>query len=70
MYAPCAPWPQTARRPFDLDDPDGALRYAVAEPFELLPWLLSWGASAEVLEPEILRARVREEILRLLEILT
>ena len=52
------------------DDPDGALRYAVAEPFELLPWLLSWGASAEVLEPEALRARVREEILRLLEILT
>jgi len=52
------------------DDPDGALRYAVAEPFEMLPWLLSWGASAEVLEPEALRARVREEILRLLEILT
>lgn len=52
------------------DEPDGALRYAVTDPFEMLPWLLSWGAGAEVLEPELLRARVREELLRLLEILT
>jgi predicted DNA-binding transcriptional regulator YafY len=52
------------------DEPDGALRYAVAEPFEMLPWLQSWGASAEVLEPELLRARLREEARRLLEILT
>jgi predicted DNA-binding transcriptional regulator YafY len=52
------------------DEPDGVLRYGVTDPFEMLPWLLSWGASAEVLEPELLRARLREEAGRLLEILT
>lgn len=33
---------------------------------EALPWLLSWGCSAKVLEPEELRLRMREEIYRML----
>jgi predicted DNA-binding transcriptional regulator YafY len=52
------------------DEPDGILRYAVTDPLEMLPWLLSWGASAEVLEPEALRAQLRGEIQKLLAILT
>jgi predicted DNA-binding transcriptional regulator YafY len=48
------------------DEADGVLRYAVTDPAEMLPWLLSWGANAEVLEPEALRERVREEMRRLL----
>lgn len=52
------------------DEANGLLRYAVTEPSEMLPWLLSWGASAEVLEPESLRAQVRTEVEKLLEILT
>jgi predicted DNA-binding transcriptional regulator YafY len=55
---------------FAADEGAGVLRYAVADPGEMLPWLLSWGAAAEVIEPESLRARVREEACRLLEILT
>lgn len=52
------------------DEPGEVLRYAVADPSEMLPWLLSWGAGAEVLEPESLRAQVRDEARRLLAILT
>lgn len=55
---------------FVAEEADGVLRYAVTDPAEMLPWLLSWGASAEVLEPEALRERVREEARRLLAILT
>jgi predicted DNA-binding transcriptional regulator YafY len=52
------------------DEPGEVLRYAVADPGEMLPWLLSWGASAVVIEPEALRAQVREEAQRLIAILT
>lgn len=52
------------------DEADGVLRYAVSDLAELLPWLLSWGARAEVLEPEALRERVREEAAKLVAILT
>jgi predicted DNA-binding transcriptional regulator YafY len=37
---------------------------------ELLPWLLGWGAAAEALDPPALRAAQRDEVARLLEILT
>jgi predicted DNA-binding transcriptional regulator YafY len=54
-----------------VDDEAGdVLRYEVADPGEMVPWLLGWGARAEVLEPEALRSRVREEARRLLAILT
>lgn len=52
------------------EESDGVLRYAVADPFEMVPWLLSWGSSAEVLEPTALRQRVRAEAQKLLKILT
>jgi predicted DNA-binding transcriptional regulator YafY len=46
---------------------DGAvvMRYAVEAPLEMRPWLLGWGAAAEVLEPPALRAAVRDEAVRL-----
>lgn len=52
------------------DQPAHVLRYAVTDPNEMLPWLLSWGASAEVIEPAALREQVRQEAQRLLAILT
>jgi predicted DNA-binding transcriptional regulator YafY len=55
---------------YTADETDGILRYAVVDPFEMLPWLLSWGAHAEVLEPDALRTHMRREAQRLLEILT
>lgn len=51
------------------DESDMVLRYSVSDPVEMLPWLLSWGADAEVLEPEALRAQQRDAARRLLEIL-
>jgi predicted DNA-binding transcriptional regulator YafY len=44
--------------------------YRVDSLQELLPWLLSWGAAAEALDPPSLRAAQRDEVARLLEILT
>jgi predicted DNA-binding transcriptional regulator YafY len=46
------------------------MTYRVDALQELLPWLLSWGAAAEALEPPALRAAQRDEVARLLEILT
>jgi predicted DNA-binding transcriptional regulator YafY len=36
----------------------------------MLPWLLSWGASSEVLSPPELRERIREEAEKLAKSLT
>lgn len=55
---------------YQADEAGGVMRYAVADPPEMLPWLLSWGARAEVLEPEWLRGRVRDELRALLALLT
>lgn len=44
--------------------------YRVDSLQELLPWLLSWGAAAEALDPPSFRAEQRDEVARLLEILT
>jgi predicted DNA-binding transcriptional regulator YafY len=49
---------------------DAVLLYEVSDPLEMLGWLLSWGAQAEVLEPASLRARIREEIELMRMILT
>lgn len=37
---------------------------------ELRPWLLSWGSAAEILEPAVLRTEIREELNRMLDMLT
>jgi proteasome accessory factor C len=53
--------------------PDGTgviMTYRVDTLQELLPWLLSWGAAAEALDPPALRAAQHDEVARLLEILT
>jgi predicted DNA-binding transcriptional regulator YafY len=39
----------------------------VREPEEVLDWVLGWGSGALVLEPEILRNRVKEEVKKMLE---
>jgi predicted DNA-binding transcriptional regulator YafY len=49
---------------------DDVCTYQVIDPTEMLPWILSWGAQAEVLSPTSLRNRVRSELQLLLEILT
>ena len=53
--------------------PDGTvviMTYRVDALQELLPWLLSWGAAAEALEPPSFRAAQRNEVAHLLAILT
>ncbi|MCX8062238.1 MAG: WYL domain-containing protein, partial [Anaerolineales bacterium] len=42
---------------------DGSLlwRAQIAEPTEMLPWIRGWGADVEVLAPDWLRERMREE---------
>lgn len=44
--------------------------YRLSRPDEILPWLLGWGAAAELLEPAQLRAELRCEIEKLLNMLT
>lgn len=53
-----------------LDNTGVITTYRVNTLQELLPWLLSWGAAAEALDPPSLRAAQRDEVTRLLEILT
>ena len=47
-----------------LPDEDGAMlmRYAVQRFEEIIPWILSWGAQVEVLEPNDLRDQIRAEL--------
>jgi predicted DNA-binding transcriptional regulator YafY len=52
------------------DDTGVVMIYQVDTLQELLPWLMSWGAAAEALDPPSLRAAQRDEVARLLEILT
>jgi predicted DNA-binding transcriptional regulator YafY len=51
------------------DDTGTTMIYRVDAIQELLPWLLSWGAAAEALDPPALRDAQREEATRLLAIL-
>src|SRR5262249_31282260 len=44
--------------------------YRVHTLSELVPWLLSWGASAEALDPPELREQLRAEALKLAQLLT
>jgi predicted DNA-binding transcriptional regulator YafY len=52
------------------DDGSVVMRYSVEAPLEMRPWLLGWGAAAEVLEPASLRAAIREDVTRLAARLT
>jgi proteasome accessory factor B len=47
-----------------LADGGGLLRVWVSEPLEMQPWIRSWGAEVEVLEPDWLRQRIAEELRR------
>jgi CRISPR-associated endonuclease/helicase Cas3 len=51
-------------------DSDGGmtLRLCIAEPREMLPWIRSWGAQVEVIEPDWLRERVAEDLTNAAEI--
>lgn len=44
--------------------------YRIQALSELAPWLLGWGASAEALDPPELRKQLREEALKLAQLLT
>jgi len=46
------------------------MTYNLSRITEILPWVLSWGASAEVLSPPELRARIRLEVNKLAQTLT
>ncbi len=47
------------------DEGDGVLRFAVERPADIVPWLLRWGASAEVIEPDAVRAAIAGEAHRI-----
>lgn len=54
-----------------LPDNQGVLmRYGVSSATEMIPWLLSWGAAAEVLSPLELRQKLHQEATRLANLLT
>jgi predicted DNA-binding transcriptional regulator YafY len=44
--------------------------YRVKSLQEIMPWLLGWGAAAELLAPERFRREIRQEILKLADLLT
>ncbi|EOS53609.1 Predicted DNA-binding transcriptional regulator YafY, contains an HTH and WYL domains [Paenibacillus barengoltzii J12] len=52
---------------FELGEEGGLATFRVRRVEDLLPWTLGWGAAVRVLEPESLRAQVREEIQKMLE---
>lgn len=68
--AAVSPWVRQAPPAFveaaeATDDGGLCLTLHVRREAELLPWLLAWGAHADVLEPVTLRRRLRREALRL-----
>jgi predicted DNA-binding transcriptional regulator YafY len=50
--------------------PGTVMVYQVNQESEIIPWILGWGASAEVLSPKELRKRLRETALNLANLLT
>jgi len=46
------------------------MTYHLSSLSEITPWLLSWGAAAEVLTPQRLREQLRQEAVKLVNILT
>jgi CRISPR-associated endonuclease/helicase Cas3 len=56
-------WHPSQRTYPDLADPDTLLlEFHVADTLDLLPWIRSWGADAEVLEPEGLRTEIIQQV--------
>jgi predicted DNA-binding transcriptional regulator YafY len=49
---------------------DGRLlwRARIAEPQEMMPWIRGWGADVEVLQPDLLRKTLAEEVKRMTEV--
>ena len=47
------------------EEPDGVMLFTVREPADIAPWLLRWGAGAEVLEPASVRHAVASEAERI-----
>jgi len=43
-------------------------RGRIAEPQEMMPWIRSWGAQVEVLEPQGLRAALGEDMRKAAEL--
>jgi predicted DNA-binding transcriptional regulator YafY len=43
------------------------MTYRVLDSREIMPWVLSWGAGAEVLAPKEFRETVRSEALKMAE---
>lgn len=52
---------------FEPSDEGWLVTFRVRRIEELLQWTLGWGAAVRVLEPELLRKRIREEIENMLE---
>jgi predicted DNA-binding transcriptional regulator YafY len=46
------------------------MTFCVGRTAEIRPWILSWGAAAEVLSPTKLRDEIRNEMKKILEMLT
>jgi predicted DNA-binding transcriptional regulator YafY len=53
-----------------LLDGSVVMHYQVNALSEIQHWLLSWGAAAEPLEPAALREQIRQEVQKLLRLLT
>ena len=49
------------------EDGEWLFRVEVADPEEMVPWILQFGAGVEVVEPDWLRERVQQEAHALLE---
>ena len=46
------------------------MTYQLGSTSEIVPWVLSWGAAAEVLTPQDLREQLRQEAVKLVDMLT
>lgn len=52
------------------DNQGWVMSYRLSSPAEIIPWLLSWGAAAEVVAPPELREKIRQEAVKLANMLT
>ena len=56
-------WHPSQETRIDPDHPESLLwEVQVADTLDLVPWIRSWGADCEVVEPEDLREKLREEV--------
>lgn len=57
-------------REYATDKGDTVMVYAVEDLFEIKAWILGWGATVEVVSPSEARGAIREEVKKMLNILT